>query len=92
MRQEWIDWDRGKKYKYRETEPKRQAEKGKEAGGSEDERESGYDSIDPLRDVNATELRRDGANRCNMGDGNAIKHEDWRWGERQERAERERRW
>lgn len=47
-------------------------------GGSEDERKSGYDSIDPLKEVIATELRGDGANRCNTGDENAIKHEDWR--------------
>lgn len=46
---------------------------GGKAAGSEDERESGYDSIDPLRDENVTELSAsalimgDGANRCNMG-------------------------
>ena len=63
----------------RATEPNSQTEKGKEAAGPEDERESGYDSIDPLRDGNATELSasalimRDGANRCNMGYENARK-------------------
>lgn len=42
-------------------------------GGPEDERESGYDSIDPLRDETVTELSastlimRHGENRCNMG-------------------------
>lgn len=41
--------------------------------GPEDERESGYDSIDPLRDETVTELSasplimRHGENRCNMG-------------------------
>lgn len=33
----------------RATEPNSQTEDGKEVGGSEDERESGYDSVDPLR-------------------------------------------
>lgn len=62
------------KHRRRATEPNSQTEKGKEAGRSGDERESGYDSIDPLRDVNATELsvsaliRRDGANQCNTGE------------------------
>lgn len=61
----------------RATEANSRTESGKEARGSEDERESGYDSIDPLRDANATELSastlimRDGANRCNMGYENA---------------------
>lgn len=73
-----------------------QAEKGQEAGGSEDERESSYDSIDPLRDVNATELRattlimRDGANRCNMGYENARKSSSGDGGKERERKERER--
>lgn len=39
---------------------------GKKAAGSEDERESGYDSIDPLRDENVTELS---ASALIMGDG-----------------------
>lgn len=59
----------------RGMEPNGQTEDGGggKAAGSEDERESGYDSIDPLRDENVTELSAsalimgDGANRCNMG-------------------------
>ncbi len=63
----------------RAAELNSQTENGKEAGGSEHERESSDDSIDPLRDVNAAELRastlimRDGANGCNMGYENARK-------------------
>lgn len=79
----------------RAAEPNSQTENGKEVGGSEDERESGYDSIDPLRDVNTTELSastlimRDGANRCNMGYENVRK--SWSGdGEKEwERKERE---
>lgn len=37
--------------------PNSQTENGKEIGGPGDERESGYDSINSLWDVNATELR-----------------------------------
>lgn len=62
-------------------EPNSRTGSGKEARGSEDERESGCDSVDPLRDANMTELSasalimRDGANRCNMGYENA--RESW---------------
>ena len=54
-------------------------------GGSEDERESDYDSIDPLRDANATELNastliiRAGANRCNIGYRNVREGLSGRW-------------
>lgn len=77
------------------TGPNSPTENKKKVGGSGDERESGYDSINPLRDVNATELRahtlimRAGANRCNMGYENVRIRESGDEGKEQDK-ERER--